>query len=78
MHGAAGGTPNPGNSNREGSSDERRGRRNNKPTKPNKKAAKEKKSDNQKYREATEDQIRFSMALGKAIKKSPNVQINCR
>jgi len=67
MHGAAGGTPDPGDSEGGGSDDERRGRRDERPDKRNKKPAVKEKTDEEKYREATEDEIRFSRALGKAI-----------
>jgi len=55
MHGAAGGTPDPGDSERGGSDDERRGRRDEKPDKLNKKHAEKDKTNVEKYGEATED-----------------------
>jgi len=64
MHGAAGCTPHPGDSGGEGSGDGGRGRRNDK---QNKKPGAKEKSDVEKYGEATEDEIQFSRALGKAI-----------
>jgi len=67
MHGAAGGTPDPGDSRGEGSDDEGRGRRDERPDKRNKKPAEKEKTDEERYAEATEDEIRFSRALGKAI-----------
>jgi len=67
MHGAAGGTPDPGDSEGEGREDEGRGRRDKRPYQPNKKPAEKENSDEEKYWEDTEDQIRFSRALGKAI-----------
>jgi len=65
MHGAAGGTPDPGDSEGEGSNNERRARRDERPDKRNKKPADKEKTD--EYGDATEDEIRFSRALGKAI-----------
>jgi len=67
MHGAAGGTPDPGDGEGEGSDDQSRGRRAERPDKRNKKPAEKEKTAEEKYGEATEDQIRFSRALGKAI-----------
>jgi len=67
MHGAAGGTPDPGDSEGGGSDDERRGRRDERPDKRIKKPAEKTKTAEGKYGEATEDEIRFSLALGKAI-----------
>jgi len=67
MHGAAGGTPDPGESEGEGSDDERRGTRDERPDKRNKKPAEKEQTDEEKYGEATEDEMRFSRALGKAI-----------
>jgi len=67
MHGAAGGTPDPGDSEGGGSDDERRGRRYESPDKRSKKPAENEKTDEEKYGETTEDEIRFSRALGKAI-----------
>jgi len=67
MHGAAGGTSDPGDSEGGGSEDKRRGRREERPDRQNKKPADKKKTDGEKYGKATEDEIRFSRALGKAI-----------
>jgi len=67
MHGAAGGPPDPEDSEGGESDDERRGRRDERPYKPNKQAAEKEKTGDGKYGEATEDEIRFSRALGKAI-----------
>jgi len=67
MHRAAGGTPDPGDSEEGGSDDERRGRRDERRDKRNKKSAEKEKTDEEKYGEATKDEIRFSRALGKAI-----------
>jgi len=67
MHGAAEGTPDPEESEGEGSDDGRRGRRDERPEKRSKKPAEKEKPDEEKYGEATEDVIRFSRALGKAI-----------
>jgi len=67
MHGAVGGSPDPGDSEGGGSEDERRGRRDERPEKRNKKSAEKEKADEENYGEATEDQIRVSRALGKAI-----------
>jgi len=66
MHGAVGGTPEPGDRHGEGSDDERRGRRGERPDKRNKKPAEKEKTDEKKDGEATENEIRFSRALGKA------------
>jgi len=70
MDGAAGGTPHPGDSEGGGSDDERRGRRDERPQKLNKKPAEKEKTDEEKYGEATEDEIRFARALGKAIEET--------
>jgi len=67
MHGAAGGTTDPGDSEGGGSDDDRRGRRDERPDKRNKKPAETEKSEEEKYGEAREDEIRFPRALGKAI-----------
>ena len=67
MHGAAGGTPDPGNSEGEGSDDQRRGRRDKRLDKRNKIPAAKEKADEGKYGDATEDELRFSRALGKTI-----------
>ena len=67
MHGAVGGTPEPGDSEGGESDDERRGRWDKRPHKRNKKRTEKEKTDEEKYGEATEDKIRFSRALGKAI-----------
>ena len=67
MHGAAGGAPDHRDSGGGGSDDERRGRPYERPEKRSKKPAEKEKSDAEKYGEATEDVIRFSRALGKAI-----------
>jgi len=67
MHGAAAGTPYPEDSEGEDSDDERRERRDKKPDKENKKPAENQKADEEKYGEATADEIPFSRALGKAI-----------
>jgi len=67
MHGAAGGTPDPGDSERGGTDDERRGRREERPDRQNKKPPVKETTDEEKYAEATEDETRFSRALGKAI-----------
>jgi len=67
MHGPVGGTPDPGDSEGGGSDDERRGRRHERPHKRNKKPAEKEKTEEEKYGEVTEDAIRFSTALGKAI-----------
>jgi len=67
MHGAAGGTPDPGDSEGGGRNDERRGRRDERPDKRNKQSSEKEKTDEEKYGEATEDEIRFTGALGKAI-----------
>jgi len=67
MHGAAGGTPDHGDSEGEGRDDARRGSRDKRPDKRNNKPREKDKTDMEKYREATQDEIRFSRALGKAI-----------
>jgi len=67
MHGAAGGTPDPGDSEGGGSEDERRGRRDERPDKLNKKPQEKEKTDEEKYAEGTKDEIRFSRGSGKAI-----------
>jgi len=67
MHGAAGGTPDPGDSEGGGSDDERCGRRDKRHDKQNKKPAEKEKPDEKQYREATENEIWFPRALGKAI-----------
>ena len=67
MHGAAGRTPDHRDSGGGGSDDERRGRRDERPDQGNKKPAEKEKTDEEKYGEATEDEIRFARALGKAI-----------
>jgi len=67
MHEAAGGTPDPGDTEGEGSQEERRGRRDDRPDKRNKKPAEKEKTDEEKYGEATEYEIQFSRAMGKAI-----------
>jgi len=67
MHGAAGGTTDPGDSGGEASDDERRGPRDERPDKRNNKPAEKEKPDEEKYGQATEAEIRFSRALGKAI-----------
>jgi len=67
MHGAVGRTPDPADSERGGSDDERPGSRDKRPDKRNKKPAEQEKTDEEKYGAATEDEIRFSRALGKAI-----------
>jgi len=67
MHGAAGGTPGPGDSEGGGSDDERSGRRDERPDKRNMKPAEKEKIDEEKYGEATEDEIWFSRAFGNAI-----------
>jgi len=67
MHGAAGGTRDPGDSEGEGTDDERRGRRDVRPDRRNEKPAEKEKTDEKMYGEAMEDEIRFSRALGKAI-----------
>jgi len=67
MHGAAGGTPAPGDSEGGGSAPQRRGRRDERPDKRNKQPAEKEKTDEEQYGDTTEDEIRFSRALGKAI-----------
>jgi len=67
MHGAAGGTTDPGDSEGEGSDDERRGRRDERPDKRTKKPAAKEKTDEAKPGEAMEDEIPVSRALGQAI-----------
>jgi len=67
MHGAAGGTPDPEDSEGGGSDHEGQRRRDERPDKGNKKPAEKEKTDDEKYGDATEDEIRFSRALGKAI-----------
>jgi len=67
MHGTAGGTPDRGESEGGGIDDERRGRRNERPDKRNKRPAEKEKTDDEKYGEASVDEIRFSRALGKAV-----------
>jgi len=67
MHGAAGGTLDPGDSEGGGSDDESRGRWDERPDKRNNKPAEKEKTDEEKYGEAWQDEIRFSRALGKAI-----------
>ena len=62
MHGEAGGTPDPGDSEGGGSDDERRGRRDERPDKGIKKPAEKEKTAEEKYGEATEDEIRFARA----------------
>ena len=53
MHGAAGGTPDPGDTQGGGSNDERRAREDERPDKRNKKPAEKEKTDQEKYGEAT-------------------------
>jgi len=67
MHGAAGGTPDPGDSEGAVSDDERRGRQDERPDQQNKKPAEKEKTNEGAYGDGTEDQIRFSRALGQAI-----------
>jgi len=67
MHGAAGGTPDPGDSKGEGSDEKRGARRDERPDKQKKKPAKMDKGDEEKYGGGTEDDIPFSRAFGKAI-----------
>jgi len=67
MHGAAGGTPDPGDSEGGGSDNERRGRPDEIPDKRNKKPAEKEKIDDEKYGEAMEDEIQFPRALAKAL-----------
>ena len=67
MPGAAGGTPDPGDSEGGGSDDERRERREGRPDRRNKKPADKEKTDEEQCGEATEEEIKFSRALGKAI-----------
>jgi len=67
MNEAAGRSPDTGDSDEDGSGDEGGARRNNKPAKRNKKPAEKDKTDGEKYGQATEDEIRFSRALGNAI-----------
>jgi len=67
MHGAAGGTPDLGDSEGGGSDDERRERLGERPDQQNVKPGDKDKTDEEKYGEATEDEIIFSRALGKAI-----------
>jgi len=67
MHVAAEGTPDPGDSEGEGSNDERPWRRDNRPDKPNKRLGEKEKTHQEKYGVATEDEIRFSRALAKPI-----------
>jgi len=67
MHGAAGGTPDPGDREGGGSDDERRERREGRPDRQNKKPEEKEKTDEEKYGETTQNEIRFSRALGKAI-----------
>ena len=67
MHGAAGGTPDPGDSEGEGSNDERHERLDERPDKRRKRPAEKDKTAEEKYGEATEDEILSSRALGKAI-----------
>jgi len=67
MHGAARGTPDPGDSEGGGSDDERRGRRDERPDKRSKKPAEKEKTNEENYGEANENEIRFSRAVGKAI-----------
>jgi len=76
MHGAAGSTPNPGDSEQEGSHDERRGRRVARADKRDKQPAEKEKTDEEKYGEATEDAIPFSRSLGKAKGDTTKVQLN--
>jgi len=71
IHRAVGGTPDPGDSEGGGSDDERRVMRDERPDKRNKKPAKKETIDQEKYGWATEDEIRFSRALGKAIGEIP-------
>jgi len=67
MHGAAGCTTDPADSEGGGSDDERSGRRDERPDKQKRKPAVKEKTDEEKYGDAKEDEIRFSRALGKAI-----------
>jgi len=67
MHGAVGGIPDPGDSEGEGSDDERQRRRDIRPDQRKKKRAEKDKTDAVKYGQATEDEIPFSRGLGKAI-----------
>jgi len=67
MHGAAGDTLDPRDSEGEGSDDERRGRGDERPDKRNKKPTEKEKTDEENYGEAPENKIWFSRALGKAI-----------
>jgi len=67
MHGAGGGTPDPGDSEGGGSHDETRERREERPDIQNKKPTDKEKTDEEKYGEATEHEIRSSRALGKTI-----------
>jgi len=62
MHGAAGGTPDPGDSEGEGSDDKRPGRLNERHDKRNTKPAERKQTDEDKYGEAMEDEIPFFWA----------------
>jgi len=70
MHRAAGGTPDPGDSEGEGSDDERQGRQGERPAKENRKPVGKEETDEEKYGDATENQIQFSRALGKSIGKT--------
>jgi len=67
MHGAARGTPDAGGFEGGGTDDKRSGRWDERPDKRNKKPAAKGTKDEEKYREATEDEIMFSRVLGKAI-----------
>jgi len=67
MQEAAGGTPDLGDSEGGGSDDERRGRPREIPARQNRNFADKQKIDEEKYGKATEDEIRFSRASGKAI-----------
>ena len=67
MHRAAGGTPDPGASEGEGGNDDRQGRRDKRPEKKEQEACRKRKTDEEKYREATADEIQFSRDLGITI-----------
>ena len=66
-HGAAGGTPDPGDSHGEGSGAERREWWDETPTKRNKKPGEQEITNDQTYSKAIEDEIWFPSALRKAI-----------
>jgi len=69
-HGAAGGTPDPGDSVGRGSDDERRGRRDERPDKRNKKPAEKETTDDEKYGQATADEIIIFQSLRKGHRRN--------